>query len=410
MRKRYFYGFNIVAAGFIIQAAGGGALATYGIFFNFIQADFGWERAAISGATSVTFLVMGTAGIICGRLTDRIGPRLIMTVAGLVLGSGYLLMHSLSSPVQLYVAMGVLVGAGMSTQDVPTLSTIARWFVRRRGMMSGIVKVGTGFGQVAFPLAAGALIAAFGWRNAYLFIGFAVLAMVVVAAQVLRRDPGRMGLRPDGDIAVPGTDTRVYEEGVAFKVAIRTRQFWLVCSANFLMVYCLITMLVHLVPHAVDLGISVGRAGLLVSVMGGVSVFARLGMGTAADRIGARRAFLVCFVVLLIAFLWLRSASAMWMLVLYAAADGFARGGSFAVISPMVAELFGTRAHGSLFGVVNFAGTVGGALGPLVAGWAFDLHQSYGAVFVLLVVLAATGSAVTLLIKPVAKSKESNPS
>ncbi|MBN1856460.1 MAG: MFS transporter [Dehalococcoidia bacterium] len=403
MGKRYFYGFNIVAAGFFIQAAGGGALATYGIFFNFIQGDFGWERATISGATSVTFLVMGTAGIICGRVTDRIGPRLIMTVAGLVLGSGYLLMSALTSPVQLYIAMGILVGLGMSTQDVPTLSTIARWFVRRRGMMSGIVKVGTGFGQVAFPLVAGALIAAFGWRNAYLFIGFAVLAMVVVAAQVLRRDPGSMGLRPDGEVAVPGSERRVQEEGLEYRVAVRTRQFWLICVANFLMVYCLVTMLVHLVPHAVDMGITVGRAGLLVSIMGGVSMAARLGMGTAADRIGARRAFLVCFIVLLVGFLWLRSATAMWMLVLYAAADGFARGGSFAVISPMVAELFGTRAHGSLFGIVNFAGTVGGALGPLVAGRTFDLHQSYATVFVLLVVFAAVGILVTLFLKPIVK-------
>ena len=405
MRKRYFYGYNIVAAGFFIQAAGGGALATYGLFFNFIQGDFGWERATISGATSLTFFVMGTAGIVCGRLTDRIGPRLIMTVAGLVLGAGYLLMNSLSSPVQLYVAMGVLVGAGMSTQDVPTLSTIARWFVRRRGMMSGIVKVGTGFGQMVFPLAVGVLIAAHGWRNAYLFIGFAVLGMVVVSAQVLRRDPGGMGLRPDGESAVPGTVTRVQEEGLEYRVAVRTRQFWLVCVANFLMVYCLITMLVHLVPHAVDLGITVGRAGLLVSVMGGVSMAARLGMGTAADRIGARRAFLVCFIVLLVGFLWQRSASVMWMLVLYAAADGFARGGSFAVISPMVAELFGTRAHGSLFGIVNFAGTVGGALGPLAAGWTFDRQQSYESVFVLLVVLAAVGIGVTLLLKPIAKTR-----
>jgi len=401
MRKRYFYGYNIVGAGFLIQAAGGGAMATYGIFFNYMQTEFGWDRALISGATSVTFLVMGSAGIVCGRLNDRIGPRLIMTVAGVVLGSGYLLMCPLTSPVQLYLAMGVLVGVGMSTQDVPTLSTVARWFVRRRGMMSGIVKVGTGFGQLAFPLAAGALIAAFGWRNAYLFIGISVLVTVVVAAQVLRRDPGRMGLRPDGNIVAQGAETRDREEGLSFRAAVRTRQFRLLCCANCLMFYCLITMFVHLVPHAVDTGITIGRAGMLVSVMGAVSMVARLGMGAAADTIGARRAYLVCFAVLLAGFLWLRTASAMWMLVLYAAADGFARGGSFAVMSPMVAELFGTRAHGSLFGIVNFAGTLGGALGPLVAGRMFDLTRSYQSTFLLLIVLAAAGLVVTALLKPV---------
>jgi MFS family permease len=346
---------------------------------------------------------MGAAGIICGRVTDRIGPRLIITVAGVVLGSGYLLMYRLSSPVQLYMAMGVLVGLGMSAQDVPTLSTVARWFVRRRGMMSGIVKVGTGFGQLTFPFAAGALIAAFGWRNAYLFIGFGVLSTVVVVAQALRRDPGQMGLYPDGDAAAQDAETREREDGLPFSVAVRTRQFCLLCCADFLMFYCLITMLVHLVPHAVDTGITVGRAGVLLSVMGGVSMAARLGMGSAADMIGARRSYLVCFAVLIAGFLWLRTASAMWMFVLYAAADGFARGGSFAVRSPLVAELFGTRAHGSVFGIVNFAGAVGGALGPLVAGRMFDLTRSYQSTFLLLVVLAAVGLVVTLSLKPIAK-------
>jgi len=377
-------------------------MATYGIFFNYIQSEFGWERALISGASSATFLVMGTAGILGGRLTDRIGPRLVMTVAGICLGLGYILMRPLTTPLQLYIAIGVLVGLGMSAQDVPTLSTVARWFVRRRGMMSGIVKVGTGVGQLVFPIAVGGLVAAFGWRNAYMWMGVVVLLTIVLAAQVLRRDPGRMGLMPDGEPATGMGNVRGEEGGLSSSAALRTRQFWLVCAANFAMLFCLITTLVHLVPHAVDTGVDVGRAGLLLSVIGGVSIAARFGLGIAADRMGARKAYLVCFIVLLVGLVWLRSAVSLWMLITYAALDGFARGGSFAVMSPMTAELFGTRAHGYLFGIVNFAGTCGGALGPLVAGRVFDVSQSYQTAFTLLAVLAAVGLVLLACVRPLA--------
>jgi MFS family permease len=179
---RYFYGYNIVASGFIIQAVAIGAMFTYGVFFKEFQAEFGWTRATVSGASSLAFLVMGAAGIRAGRLNDRIGPKILVVVSGISMGLGYLLMSRIQAPWQLYLLYGVLVGTGFSTHDVITLSTVARWFAKRRGMMSGIVKVGTGSGQLVVPLIATALIAAYGWRNAYLIIGAAVLVILVTVA------------------------------------------------------------------------------------------------------------------------------------------------------------------------------------------------------------------------------------
>jgi MFS family permease len=124
----------------------------------------------ISGAPSLAFLIMGAVGVLAGRLNDRIGPKILILVSGISLGMGYLLLSRLQVPWQLYLFYGVLVGIGLSTHDVITLSTVARWFVRRRGMMTGIVKVGTGAGQLLVPLAATALVTLYGWRNAYLII------------------------------------------------------------------------------------------------------------------------------------------------------------------------------------------------------------------------------------------------
>ena len=400
MRKPYFYGYNIVAASFAVQVVGGGALATYGIFFTHLQSEFDWSRAAISGATSITILLMGTAAVLFGRLNDTMGPRRIMFVSGLLLGTGYVLMFRLEHLWQLYAAIGVIVGVGMSTQDVVTLSTVARWFEHRRGMMSGIVKTGTGLGQLAFPLVIAVLIAVYGWRHAYLLMGLAVLATALVAAHFFKRDPSSVGQTPLAMGHTPVAEDKSPEEGVTASAGVRTRQFWLLCLAEFTLCFCIMTTLVHLVPHAQDGGISVSRAGILVSVIGASSIVARLGMGSACDVIGSRRAFSVCFGVLLIGLLWLQVANTMWMLVLFAVADGFARGGNFAVISPLVAELFGTRAHGALFGLATFVGTIGGSLGPVLTGRIFDVTGSYETAFALLAALIAVGFTLTVLIRP----------
>lgn len=400
MTRAHFYGYRIVAACFLIQIAGGGAFATYGLFLSDLQAEFGWPRATIAGAASMATLLMGAVSIACGRLNDRVGPRAVMAVSGVVLGSGYLLMSQLGAAWQLYLAYGLMVGVGMSTQDVVTLSTIARWFVTRRGMMSGIVKAGTGIGQLTVPLAAAALMATYGWRGAYAAIGLFVLALLLFGAWFLRRDPQHLGSRPLARGRERDTDACTGESGLTVAAGIRTRRFWLVCLAEFTMSFCLMTTLVHLVNHARDLGVAPATAGVLLSVIGASSIVARLLLGSASDVIGCRKAFSICFAVLLAGLLWLQQASTAWMLVVYAVADGFARGGNFVVISPLMAELFGTRAHGALFGLATFIGTIGGAIGPLLAGRVFDVTLSYSAAFVVLCITIGVGFAATLLLRP----------
>jgi MFS family permease len=397
----YFYGYNIVAAGFAIQAVSIGAMFAYGVFFKEFQTEFGWSRAMISGASSLAFLMMGAGGILAGRLNDRIGPRVLLVVAGSSLGLGYLLMYGLQAPWQLYFLYGVLAGIGFSTHDVITLSTVARWFVRRRGMMSGIVKVGTGSGQLMVPLIATGLIAIFGWRNSCLIIGAAALVALVAVAQLMRRDPQGIGLLPDGDsdnhcgaAIVPG------ERDVSLRAAARTRQFWTICLAEFSIFFCLLTIIVHIVPYASDLGLSPAAAAGVLSTIGGVSMLGRIVMGAANDRIGGKRSLIICFIVLLCGLIWLQVAREAWMLFIFAAIYGLAHGGLFTVMSPTVAELFGTGSHGLLFGIVLFSGTLGGAVGPLMAGHAFDLTGNYRMVFFVLTVLVVIGFVLITLLQP----------
>ena len=390
-----------MAAGFAIQAVSIGALFAYGVFFKEFQAEFGWSRATISGASSLAFLIMGAVGILAGRLNDRIGPRLLLVVSGSSLGLGYLLLSQLQAPWQLYVLYGVMVGIGFSTHDVITLSTVARWFKKRRGMMTGIVKVGTGSGQLLLPMIATGLIAVFGWRTSCLIIGAVSLVALVALAQLMRRDPQGVGLMSDNVSGERGDTAGESEERkVTLGEAFRTRQFWTLCIAEFAIFFCLLTIVVHIVPHARDLGLPPATAAGVLSTIGGVSMLARIVMGTANDRIGGKRSLIICFIVLFGGLLWLQVANKAWMLFLFAVVNGLAHGGFFTVMSPTVAELFGTDSHGLLFGIVLFFGTMGGAVGPLMAGSTFDVTGNYRMVFLVLTALAVIGFVLITLLRP----------
>ncbi|MGD8764058.1 MAG: MFS transporter [Desulfobacteraceae bacterium] len=401
MRPGYFYGYSIVGASFVIQAVSIGAMFTYGVFFKEFQADFGWSRATISVASSLAFFVMGAVGILAGRLSDRIGPKAIMVVSGISLGLGFMLMSRLQTPWQLYLLYGVLAGIGLSTHDVITLSTVARWFIKRRGMMTGIVKVGTGTGQVLVPPFAVAIIAAFGWRNAYLILGTLTLLVLVAAAQVLRRDPQSIGLLADGGSHAPGEAGNGPGGGdMPLSAAVRKPQFWIICIAELVAFSCIFTIIVHIVPHATDLGLSLATAVAVQSTFGGVSMLGRFVMGVAIDRIGGKRSLIICFSIFFCGFIWLQMAREAWMLFLFAVIYGLAHGSFFTAVSPTLAEFFGTGSHGLLFGIVLFSGTIGGAIGPLLAGHTFDMTGSYQMVFLLLSGLAGIGFVLMTLLRP----------
>jgi MFS family permease len=185
-----------------------------------------------------------------------------------------------------------------------------------------------------------------------------------------------------------------------YRTALRLPAMWLLCAAQAMVIGCLGTVTLHIVPHAIDLGLSRASAASLLAVIGGISLLGRLTVGATIDRIGGRRALLACYCLLFAALIWLQFAEAPWMLFAFAAAYGVAHGGFFTAISPTVAELFGTRAHGVIFGTVLFFGSLGSALGPLAAGAIFDALGSYRLAFGALCVMAATGFMLVKKLAP----------
>jgi MFS family permease len=396
----FFYGYIIVMACLLVQGIGIGSYIAYGVFFKPLLNEFGWSRATLSGASSMAFLLMGFLGILVGNLNDRFGPRVLMTVSGLFFGCSYLLLSRIDAVWQLYLFYGLVGGIGLSAVDVIPLTTTARWFLLRRGMMTGLVKAGTGAGQMMMPFLAGLLIMELGWRTASVVIGIIAILCLMGAGQLLRRDPGQMGQVPDGRMNAAAGDRPGSDSGLTLQQALRNPQFWMICTINLLAAFCMLTILVHIVAHATDIGIDTLKAAGILSTIGGVSMAGRLCVGMAIDRIGNRKCLIGCLVLLIASLLWLCTARQIWMLYLFAAVYGIAHGGIFTLMSPIVAEFFGLRSHGAFFGIVAFTGTVGGAAGPVLAGLIFDVTRSYQLIFLILVGLAAAALILTLLLKP----------
>jgi MFS family permease len=391
----------IVAACFMIQAVGVGTMVTYGVFFNFLADDFGWSRAIISGASSLAFFLSGWGAIVLGRLNDIYGPRNLMRIAAIFLGSGVALTARVAEIWQLYFFYGLIFGIGLGAIDVIALTTTARWFSHSRGLMTGIVKVGTGTGQFLVPFVASLLISAYGWRQAYLTIGMGALVILLAVAQVLKRDPASRPSAGPSD-QDPQSQPRAFpDHSIGARAAVHTVQFWIICGAYGLLVFCLLIVLVHIVPHARDQGLTPPLAAGVLSTIGAVSILGRLFAGFSIDRVGSKPIMVACFFVLIGGLLWLPLADSLWTLYLFAAVYGLAHGGVFTAISPLIAEVFGIASHGAIFGIVVFFGTTGGSIGPIVAGQLFDITGSYTITFRMITLISMIGLALILFLKPI---------
>jgi MFS family permease len=378
-----------------------GIFNTYGVFFIPLQDEFMWSRAEISGARSLSMFVWGFLGILLGNLNDRYGPRVIMAVCGCFFGVGYFLMSQVNSIWQLYLFHGLIVGIGVSATDVVILSTVARWFVQRRGMMTGIIKAGTGLGMFIMPLVATVFISSYSWRISYMILGVLGFILIISLAQLLRRDPAHVKQVPDKETRVKFADLKSAELGLSFHDSTRTKQLWITSILYFAIWFCVNIVLVHITPYAIDIGISPTKAAVVLSSIGAISILGRLVLGSMSDRIGCTRSITICCVTFVLSFILLLIAKSFWMLILFALIYGIAHGGFATLISPLVGELFGLRSHGVILGLIICIGTVGGAISPIFAGYMFDTTESYQVAFIICLLMGVTGLMFSVTLKPV---------
>ena len=382
--KRLYYGWIVLAASFVIIVFSQGVTFSFAEFMGPLQEEFDATWALISWIPAVAGLIHGPSNLYTGWFTDRFGPRTIVIVGAFAIGLGLLLASRAGSPWQLFASYGLMVGFGTSCTYVPLAATASRWFVGRRGLALGIITSGIGFGTVLVPPVAAHLILAHGWRTTYLVIGFTVWVIVVAAALFLKKQPDDVTTSLRGQISgQEGHSEPLQLTGLTFRQATRTRALWLLAASLTLFTLTLMMVMYHLVVYAEGLGISKVTAATFLSAIGGANIVGRLSVGVLSDRAGRKPLFVVCLLVQAAMMLWLMQSSSIWMFYVFAVAWGFAYGGVGPMIPAVTGELFGLRHMGSIFGLVILTMSVGGAVGPTLAGYIVDATGGYSVAFLI---------------------------
>lgn len=402
-KPKVFYGYVIVVACFFIMTIYWGTTLSYGIFFDSLIKEFGWTRAATSGAYSVMALMFGLTGIITAKLCDKYSPRIVIGTCGVLMGIGYILLSRINVIWQLYLYYGVFIAIGMGSY-ISLLPMVTRWFTRRRALMIGALSSGMGLGSIIFPPIAQRLISIYQWRFSFIIFAIIVITVVLIATQFLKWDPRKIGLKPYGESETENKDYKL--TGLSLPQSIRTQQFWLIGGMYFIYVFCQTTVLVHIYVHALGMNVSSASAASIVSIYG---VFQILGMnvsGYMADKYGSKTIFLVSFILMTISFIWLLMlARDALTFDVFAAIMGFTGGSIQIVFAPIIAEIFGLKSQGVILGAVSFIASFGAAAGSVIAGLIFDVNHSYTLAFIICAILAASAVVCTSFIRPIARNK-----
>ncbi|GLH97595.1 MFS transporter [Phytohabitans aurantiacus] len=366
----------VVAFAALVGAAG--FRATPSVFLHPLHAEFHWPLATISAAVSVNLLLFGLTAPFAAALMDRFGMRRVVCAALLLVAAGSGLTVFMTASWQLILCWGVLVGLGTGSMALAFVATVTgRWFVRRRGLVTGVLTAGGAAGQLVFLPLLASVVEARGWRTAALIVSLAALAVVVPVLFWLRDHPADVGVTAYGafsDEPAPPADGRGAARRAlgALRAAARTRAFWLL-AGGFAICGATTNGLVgtHFIPAAHDHGMNETTAASLLALVGLFDIAGTIASGWLTDRVDSR--------VLLGAYYALRGLSLLVLPSLFAAT---------AQPSMLVFVIFyGLDWVATVPPTVALCREYFGADGPVVFGWVFASHQVGAA-------LAATGAGL----------------
>ena len=391
-KTKLFYGWIIVIAVTLIYTIAEIPVFAFGIFVKPIATELGWTREVITRAFGLYMICLGIFSILGGILVDRIGPKILNCLGGILIGLGLIIGSRAHSVVMFYIGYGILGGIGFAFIFVPNQTTLARWFIEKKGLALGIMFAGGGIGTlIATPLMQ-AGIERYGWRTVFVILGILVLCIPVPASLLLKKDPEEMGLSPlgkgetksSGSAEVKSAEPSgpvIQPQNFTLPEALKTGSFWVYNLAITLMFLGFFMAQVNMVPHVTDKGVPAATAALALGIASAFNALGRLLMGGVSDKIGTKRSFYICLTVGAVMLFYLISVHTSWMMYLFVIFFGLAYGGSVPQMPRMVSELFGVKAMGAIMGVSMLITTLGPALGPVLGGAIYDRTGSYGPAF-----------------------------
>jgi MFS family permease len=392
---KLFYGWLVVAGAFLVTFVGFGCVYSFSAFIDSLQQNFGASRGSVSLVFSLAGFLFFTVGLVSGPLADRFSSRRLALIGMILIGAGVALASVAQSLIEVYAAYGLGVGLGVGCSYVPAMGAVQRWFVKHRGLASGLASSGIGAGTLVVPPLTALVIAHLGWRDAYLALGAFAIFVGVGAALLIENDPRARGLYPDGDSKPDAPQPRpAATAGLSIAQAVKSKSFLGLYAACLFCALGVFVPFVHLTPYAIDHGMAKSSAVLLVSVIGIGSTVGRFFLGGLADRLGRRLSLVAMFAGMAASLpIWAISTT-FWPLAFFALVFGVAYGGWVALLPSVVMDYFGGRNVSGIIGVLYTSAGIGTLIGPSAAGFVFDISGSY----TVPIALSAAGNVIAVLI------------
>jgi len=294
-RRRFHPAWAVAGVALVATVGAAGFRATPGVLITPLQDEFGWSRATISAAVSVNLILYGLTAPFAAALMERFGMRRVVTGALLLVAAGSGLTVFMRQSWQLVACWGLLVGLGTGSMALAFVATVTdRWFVKHRGLVTGVLTAAGAAGQLIFLPLLAALVSAFGWRTAALTVTGAALAVVPLVIRLLHNSPADIGMTAYGAAETtpvpPKSNTGAGRRAItALRDASRSGAFWLL-AGGFAICGATTNGLLgtHFIPAAHDHGMPVTAAAGLLALVGIFDIVGTIFSGWLTDRYDPR--------------------------------------------------------------------------------------------------------------------------
>jgi len=392
-----YYGYWVLLGAFLLHFLDSG-LYFYGfsVFYTPIREEFGWSAAVVAGAISFSRLEGGIEGPLVGYLIKRFGPRKIITIGVILTGLGYMAMIYVDSPLMLYLVYGGILSIGYNMGFTHGLSTlITNWFIKKRTRAMGLYALAAGIGgALIVPLISKSMVL-YGWRTTAILCGLAFWVVGLPASYLFRNSPEEMGLLPDGlspgDYIDPETgESKVVnaEPEISTKDALKSVTFRRLLLAESLRTFLLGSIVLHQIPHLISIGLSADTAGGILGMMIFASIPGRVLFGFLGDRIKKNKLLAATMIIQGIGVLVLAFASNIIHVYAFVVIYGLTYGGCIPLLMAFRGDIFGRKNFAQMSGIMSPFRMIGNVVGPVMAGYLFDVTGSYKVAFVSFAALA----------------------
>jgi OFA family oxalate/formate antiporter-like MFS transporter len=381
----WYYGWVVALAGFVSATVLFGLTYSFGVFLNPLLDSFAVGSGSLSLMFGVQTFVIYGGSVPGGAVIDSIGARRSSFVAGTLVVTGLVGASTAQSFGVLLVWYGVVTGLGMSLVYVVAYTGVPRWFGRNRGLAMGIASSGLGIGILVVAPVAAWLIDRTGWRSAYLSLAVGAAVLLSLATYLFADSPASIGADPGDEFPYGGPPeserTPLREQITAVSEVAVSRPFFGVFVGWLFLWTPLYILMNHVVRFASETALPASAGVAAISLIGLTTSIARIGVGSASDRLGRVRTFVVSGALVSVAVPTMTLVDTRLQFFALTAAFGIGYGGAGALLSPLVAELFGSENLGTVFGLASVAFAISGLAAPTLAGLAAETIGSYTAVF-----------------------------